>query len=285
MSRLQTRTLVVAGLLLVSVALLVLNQTGRLTSLKSILLIPFTALQRSVTGAGAGLSGLLTPGGDSAALQARIDALEAENVQLRAENVQLREDAADLNLLSGLLDYERTKPDNRYAAANVIGRDTSPFLGYIMIDLGSDDGLARDMPVVTQQGLVGSIVQITCCASVVRLVTDTDSAVSARLQTSRDEGIALGTFSGGLELQYLSQQASVAPGDIVLTSGLGGSYPEGLVVGTVSAVQRQDYEVLQKAILTPAVDFSRLEIVLVITDFRPVDLSPLILTTPAAPAP
>jgi len=284
MSRLQTRTLVVAVLLLASISLLVLNQTGQLAGLKGVLLIPLTALQRSVAGAGAGLGRLFAPGGDTAALQARIDALEAENVQLRAENIQLRENTADLQLLTGLLDYERSKPDNRYAAANVIGRDTSPFLGYIMIDLGSDAGLARDMPVVTEQGLVGTIVQTTCCASVVRLVTDADSAVTARLQTSRDEGIALGSFSGGLELQYLSQQADVTPGDIVLTSGLGGAYPEGLVLGTVSAVQRQDYEVLQKAILTPAVDFNRLEIVLIITDFQPVDLSPLI-NTPAAPAP
>ncbi len=285
MSRLQTRTLIIAVLLLASIGLLVLNQTSQLQGVKAVLRIPLTALQRSIAGGSAGLGRLFSPGGDAAEWQARVDALEAENVQLRAENVQLREDAADLRLLSALLDYERTKPDNRYAAANVIGRDSSPFLGYIMIDLGSDAGLARDMPVVTQQGLVGTIVQITCCASVVRLVTDADSAVNARLQTSRDEGIALGSFSGGLELQYLSQQAVVAPGDVVLTSGLGGTYPEGLILGTVSAVQRQDYEVLQKAILAPAVDFSRLEIVLIITDFQPVDLSPLILTTPVAPAP
>ncbi len=279
MSRLQTRTLIVGVLLLASLSLLVLNQTGQLAGLKTVLLVPLTALQRSLAGASAGLGRVFTPGGDTAALQARLDALEAENIQLRAENIQLREDSADLELLTGLLDYERSKPDNRYAAANVIGRDSSPFLGYIMIDLGSDAGLTRDMPVVTGQGLVGTIVQTTCCASVVRLVTDADSAVTARLQTSRDEGIALGSFSGGLELQYLSQQATVAPGDIVLTSGLGGQYPEGLVLGTVSAVQRQDYEVLQKAILSPAVDFNRLEIVLIITDFKPVDLSPL-LTAP-----
>lgn len=285
MSRLQTRTLIVAVLLLAGVALLVLNQSGRLEGVKAVLRLPLTTLQRSLAGASAGVSGVLAPGGEAATQQARIDALEAENIQLRAENVQLREDAADLQLLTALLDYERTKPDNRYAAANVIGRDASPFLGYIMIDLGSDAGLARDMPVVTAQGLVGTIVQITCCAAVVRLVTDADSAVNARLQTSRDEGIALGNFSGGLELQYLSQQAEVTPGDVVLTSGLGGTYPEGLIIGTVSAVQRQDYEVLQKAILTPAVDFNRLEIVLIIINFQPVDLSPLILTTPVAPAP
>ncbi|MCC7358100.1 MAG: rod shape-determining protein MreC [Anaerolineales bacterium] len=285
MSRLQTRTIVVAALLAVSVGLLALNQMGRLEGVKAVLRIPLTALQRSVTGITAGVGGLFGPSGDAAALQARIEALEAENVQLRAENSQLKEDTADLQLLTALLDFERTIPDNRYAAANVIGRDSSPFLGYIMIDLGSDAGLAREMPVVTQQGLVGTIVQTTCCAAVVRLVTDAESAVNARLQTSRDEGIAVGNFSGGLELQFLAQQATVTLGDTVLTSGLGGTYPEGLVLGTVSAVQRQDYEVLQKAILTPAVDFTRLEIVLVIIDFQPVDLSPLILETPAAPPP
>jgi rod shape-determining protein MreC len=102
---------------------------------------------------------------------------------------------------------------------------------------------------------------------------------------SRDEGSAVGRFGGGLELQYLSQQAQVHPGDLVLTSGLGATFPPGLVLGSVSAIQRQDYEVLQKASLTPAVDFNRLEIVLVITNFKPVDLTPLLQATAPAAAP
>jgi rod shape-determining protein MreC len=218
-------------------------------------------------------------------LEARVAELEARVIELEAENVRLRENETDLQLLSGLLDYARSQPDNRYEAANVIGRDPSAFLSYIVIDLGSDAGLARDMPVVTNQGLVGVIVELNCCAAKVRLVTDPDSAVNARLQASRDEGVAVGRFGGGLELDFLSQQAVVAPGDRVLTSGLGGKFPEGLVIGTVSAVQRQDYEVLQRAILTPGVDFNRLEIVLIITNFRPIDFTPLLQSTPAAPAP
>jgi rod shape-determining protein MreC len=275
MTRLQSRTLVVVGLLAATLALLVLNQSGRLSGIKSLLLVPLTAIQRGVAGTAAGLGGLFQPGADVAALQQRIAELEARLVELEAQNVELRENEADLQLLAGLLDYERSRPDNRYAAANVIGRDPSPFLGYILIDLGSDTGLRRDMPVVTQQGLVGTIVELNCCAAKVRLITDPDSAVNARLQTTRDEGVAVGRFGGALELEYLSQQAEVAPGDLVLTSGLGGTFPEGLVIGTVSAVQRQDYEVLQKASLTPAVDFNRLEIVLIITNFQPVDLGVL----------
>jgi rod shape-determining protein MreC len=85
-------------------------------------------------------------------------------------------------------------------------------------------------------------------------------------------------------LQYLSQQAQVRPGDLVVTSGLGGSLPPGLVLGTVNAIQRQDYQVLQTASLTPGVDFNRLEIVLVITNFKPLDITPF-QPTPAAPGP
>jgi rod shape-determining protein MreC len=283
-TRLQSRTLVVAGLLVACVVLLLLNQSGQLDGVKSILSTPLTALQRGVSGLTSGVRGLFNTDPGVEALQARIDELEARVNELEAENVVLREHETDLQLLSGLLDYARTQPDHRYIAANVIGRDPSAFLSYIIIDLGSDDGLARSMPVVTNQGLVGAIVELNCCAAKVRLVTDPDSAVNARLQTSRDEGVAVGSFGGGLELDFLSQQAEVAPGDRVLTSGLGGKFPEGLVIGTVSAVQRQDYEVLQRAVLTPGVDFARLEIVLVITNFRPVDLDPLLQSTPSAPS-
>jgi rod shape-determining protein MreC len=284
-TRLQSRSIVIAVLVVACAALLLLNQSGRLDGLKRVLSTPLTALQRGIAGLVAGFDGPLEPNADVAELQTRLAELEARVIELEAENVVLREQENDLRLLSGLLDYARTQPDHRYAAANVIGRDPSAFLAYILLDLGSDAGLARGMPVVTNQGLVGAIVELNCCAAKVRLITDPESAVNARLQASRDEGVAVGRFGGGLELDYLSQQATVAPGDRVLTSGLGGRFPEGLVIGTVSAVQRQDYEVLQRAILTPGVDFGRLEIVLIITNFRPLDFGPLLQSTPSAPLP
>jgi rod shape-determining protein MreC len=201
--------------------------------------------------------------------------LEAQVAELQNRIIGYQEDAADLRILSALLDYARTAPDHTYVAANVIGRDTSPFLSYIFLDIGSDGGVLRDMPVVTNQGLVGLVVEVTCCSSKIRLITDPESAINARLQGTRDEGAVVGRQGGGLELQYLSQQAEINPGDVVLTSGLSGRVPAGLVLGQISAVQRLDYEVLQKASVSPGVDFNRLEIVLVITNFKPVDLSPL----------
>jgi rod shape-determining protein MreC len=285
MSRLQSRTIFVALLLAAILALLALNQSGRLDGLKSLLSTPLSALQRGVSGITTGISQTFGGGADAGALRQENADLKAQVAQLQKRIVDLQEGQADLTLLSGLLNYARSQPDNQYAAANVIGRDSSPFLSYIIIDLGTDKGVARDQPVVTDNGLVGTVVAVTCCSARVRLVTDPDSAVNARLQQSRDEGIAVGRFGGGLELQYLSQQAQVKTGDLVLTSGLGGSYPQGIVLGTVSAVQRQAFDVLQTASLTPGVDFNRLEIVLVITNFKPVDLNPILAPAPTAAAP
>jgi rod shape-determining protein MreC len=286
-TRLQSRTIFVALLLASVLALLVLNQSGRLDGFKSVLLTPLAALQRGVAGATAGLLQTVRGSPDDASLRQENADLKAQVAQLQKRVVDLQESQADLNLLSALLNYARSQPDNRYAAANVIGRDSSPFLSYIIIDLGSDSGIARDQPVVTDDGLVGTVVAVNCCAARVRLITDADSAVNARLQQSRDEGTAVGRFGGGLELQYLSQQAQVKTGDLVLTSGLGGGYPQGIVIGSVSAVQRQAFDVLQTASLTPGVDFNRLEIVLVITNFKPLDLTPFQepAPTPAASAP
>jgi rod shape-determining protein MreC len=287
MTRLQSRTLFVALLLAAILALLMLNQVGRLEGLKGALLTPLAALQRSVSGIVDGVTQTLHASPDSAALRQQNDDLQAQLAQANKRIIDLQENQADLNLLAGLLNYARSAPDNRYSAANVIGRDASPFLSYVIIDLGSDAGVARNQPVVTDNGLVGTVVEVNCCAAKVRLITDPDSAVNARLQQSRDEGVAVGQFGGGLQLQYLSQQAQVKPGDTVLTSGLGSQFPPGIVLGTVSAVQRESFDVLQSASVSPGVDFNRLEIVLVITNFKPIDLTPFQAptATPAASAP
>ena len=283
MTRLQTRSVLLFVLVLACVSLLVLNQMGRLTVVKGWLLVPLTALQRSAAGVAGGLA-RLAPGGS-----AEDEALEQQNEQLRAQVAELegrivvlQEQVTDLSILSSLLNYARSEPEREYVAANVISRDSSPFLNFIIVDLGSDDGVQRNMPVVTHQGLVGRVAEVNCCAAKIQLIIDPTSAINARMQATRDEGVAVGQLAGGLELQYLSQQATINPGDLVLTSGLAGTFPEGIPIGTISAVQRLDYEVLQKAVMVPGVDFNRLEIVLIITNFTPVDLSPF---DPATPAP
>ncbi|MBL8056011.1 MAG: rod shape-determining protein MreC [Anaerolineales bacterium] len=284
MKRLQPRTLLVIVLVGASLGLLVFGGAAWVAPMREALQTPLAILQRAVAGAWDRIAGNLQPDPTLEALQQQVSQLEAENTRLLAENVQLRESESQLRILSGLVEYARSQPDAKYLTANLIGRDTSPLLTTLIFDRGSDDGVIRGMPVVTGAGLVGRVVEVSPQACKVQPLTDPASAIAARLQASRETGVVVGQLGGGLEMQFITQQTRVSPGELVLTSGLGGEYPAGIVLGTVSAVQQLDYEVLQKAEVTPAVDVNRLEIVLIITNFTPVDLSPFFRTTPT-PAP
>ena len=113
-------------------------------------------------------------------------------------------------------------------------------------------------------------------ASRVQLITDPSSIVSVFLQNSEADAIMNGSVSGELTLDMLSQDVQVLTGDVVLTSGLGGEYPPDLLIGQVGNVRKRESDLFQEATVQPVVDFSRLEIVLVIVNFRPIDITPLI---------
>ncbi|HRN50477.1 MAG TPA: rod shape-determining protein MreC [Anaerolineales bacterium] len=212
-----------------------------------------------------------------------IASLRAENAQLRAENAQLQTEIVTLQqqvtegeLLSALLDFARARPENAYQAAGVIGQDPSPFLHYIIINRGSDDGIRRGMPVVSQQGLVGRVVQVTATAARVELITDPGSQVSVRVQPSEVDGLLSGSVTAQLGIDLIPLDANLQPGDLVFTSGIGGVYPSNILVGQISNVRREATALFQTASVQSAVDFSRLEIVLIIVNFQPLDLSPLL---------
>jgi rod shape-determining protein MreC len=157
---------------------------------------------------------------------------------------------------------------------HVIGQDPSNLLRYIIIDAGTDDGVAKGMPVVTDRGLVGRIVEVSSRSSKVLLITDASSSVNAIIQSSRATGIVEGKVDGGLVIKYIPQPVTVNVGDIILTSGLGATFPKRLVIGQVTTVHRRDIELFQQAEIKPTVDFDRLEIVLVLTSFEPVEMIP-----------
>ena len=158
----------------------------------------------------------------------------------------------------------------------MIGRDPSPFLHYVVINRGSNDDIRRGMPVVTNQGLIGRVDAVIADAARVQLITDPASSINVYLQNAGTDAILVGSVTGDVSLDMISQDASVEPGDLILTSGLGGGYPPDLIIGQVLSVRSLDVELFQQAAVQPTVDFSRLEIVLVITNFRPVDISPLV---------
>ena len=202
--------------------------------------------------------------------------LEAEVAQLQTQLIELQQKVLQTEILSALVDFARTNPEYSYTGATVIGRDPSPFYRYVIINVGSNKNILPGMPVVTEKGLVGRVDAVIAEAARVQLITDSESEVNITLPASNTEAILVGSTSGDLFLDMIPQEAAIQTGDVVLTSGLGGGYPANLIIGQVVSLRNLDYELFQQATIQPSVDFSNLQFVLIIVDFQPVDISPLI---------
>jgi rod shape-determining protein MreC len=218
---------------------------------------------------------------DVQALQTRNAELEDWVNKLMIENVQLRELEQENQRLRQLLNYTQSNPQFSYHPTAVIGHsigaDPTNLLYYVYIDVGARDGLAEDMPVVTDRGLVGRISAVGRNSAQVLLLLDPASSVNARVQNSRATGLVRGNIDGTLLMERIPPSEVVNPGDLVLTSGLGGNFPEKLVIGQVIEVVQRDQDMFQTAHLRPTVDFAKLEKMLIITSFEPVDFEAEIL--------
>ena len=206
-------------------------------------------------------------------LRSRVALLEETLAQYQSELVELREIESDYERLTELLDYANTREDQEFVTADVIAVDQSNQLRTITINQGRRDGIAVGMPVVTQQGLIGRIYEVSANASRVLLIIDPTSAVSGRLQSNRVQGTVVGQLSGNLRLTFIPLDADVAEGDIVITSGLGGNFPPDLVIGVVTSVRSNAFALFQEAQVRSFNDFNTLEFVMVVTSFEPVNLS------------
>jgi rod shape-determining protein MreC len=193
--------------------------------------------------------------------------------------LELQQQLNESQILYALLDFARSKPENRYVAASVIGRDPSPFLSYIIIDHGSDNGIRKGMPVVTQQGLVGKVDAVTATAARIQLITDPGSEVNITLKEAKTDGQVSGSVTGDLSLARISTSVDLTEGDLAVTNGLGGTYPSDIVVGQILSPSKGENDLFQKAAVQPVVDFSNLKAVLIITNFTPVDITPLVPET------
>ncbi len=266
----------------VAIGLIVLALGGFLTPLSRIVLNPIVSAQTWLAVRVQALQNYFNAPQDMARLQQQNTQMEDEIARLQAEIITLKQQLSETSILEALVDFARVNPDNRYVAASVIGRDPSPFVKYVIINRGSDDGLRRGMPVVTQQGLVGRIAAVTAGAARIQLITDPNSSVNIRIEPARAQAILLGSITGELTLDMVPQSSAIQIGDLVLTSGLGGNYPSNILIGQVVSVRQKETDLFQSASIQPVVDFTQLEIVLVIINFRPVDVSPLV-ATPGAP--
>lgn len=264
------------------IGLIALALGGYLTPLSRLVLNPVVSAQTWLSVRFQALQNAIAAPQDLARLRQRNSEMEVEVSRMQTEIIVLKQQISETRVLSALVDFARVQPENRYLAASVIGRDPSPFLDYVIINRGSDDGLRRGMPVVTQQGLVGRIAAVTADAARVQLITDPASNINVKLEPSRAQAVIRGEVSGEISLAMIPQSAQVEIGDLILTSGLGGNYPTNILIGQVTGVRRRETDLFQSASVQPVVDFNQLEIVLIITNFRPIDISPLV-STPSAP--
>ncbi len=260
--------LIVAGIIFLALA-------GYLAPIIRMTLNPVVDLQSWISTRYTALYEFVTVPRDVASLRQQNAVLTNENSRLQTQIIQLQQQLKEAEVLYALLDFARSRPENEYVASAVIGRDPSPFLSYVIIDHGSDDGIRHGMPVVTQQGLVGRVDAVTASASRLQLITDPGSTINVRLQSTQTETLLQGSITGDLTLEMIPQETKLNAGDLVLTSGLGGSYPSDVLIGQVISIQRREGELFQTASLQPAVDFTQLQAVLVITNFKPVDIEPL----------
>ncbi len=208
-------------------------------------------------------------------LQTDNDFLRQEINRLLIENIRLKELDRENRQLRDLLNYTRNNPDVDYTAAGLVGRvigsDPSNLLYTIIIDVGARNGIARDMPVINNRGVVGRVTQVGPTSAQVLLIIDPASSLNVVVQNSRIEGIVRGQLDGSLSMERIPQGVTVSPGDLVLTSGLGGKFPNKLVVGQVTEVIQQDLNLFQTARVRGTVDFNDMDVVLVITTFEPVN--------------
>ena len=270
------RSLQTVVLALIVIGLIALALGGYLTPVSRYILTPLVTAQTWLSTRFQAIQNYLDAPQDLARLRQRNTTLEAEVSRLQTEIIELKQQISETRVLEALVDFARVNPENQYIAAKVIGRDPNPFLQYVIINRGSDDGLRRGMPVVTQQGLVGRVAAVTAGAARVQLISDNGSSVNVLLEPSRAPAALEGDLTGELSLDMIPQSAEVKVGDLALTSGLGGNFPSNILVGQVSNVRSRDNDLFQRAAVQPSVNLSQLEIVLVITNFRPVDMSPLI---------
>lgn len=202
-------------------------------------------------------------------LGAENERLKRQVAELEGQIVQLEEYRQENQRLKQMLAYkEATKQLWQLKAAPVIYRNPGNWFSTLTLGLGANEGLRKDQVVITPAGVVGRIIKVTPRTAEVLLLLDREGAVGGMVQATRLPGVveASPDYKGYLQMIHLAHDAPIEKNQIVITSGLGGIFPKGLVIGKVVEILPETGGLMKRALIAPAVDFDRLEEVLVITE-------------------
>jgi len=245
----------------------------RLTDLESIFGEIVAPLQRGLYTISSSVYGFFSEIDERRNMENNYEELKKKVADLEKKLIKFEELEKENKRLTELLRFSNQNEELIVTGARVIAKNPGIWFNLITIDKGEKDGVAVNMAVVTEQGLVGRVIEVASGWSKVRTIVDGQSAVSAIIQRSRDNGIVKGNNSlimedGMCRMIYLPEDSSVVEGDKVITSGLGDIFPKGIYIGEVKEVIKEERNLYKTAIIEPGVDFQRLEEVLVVISGR-----------------
>lgn len=191
-------------------------------------------------------------------------ALEKEVASLRRQTIEYQELEAEVEELKELLDFSEENPGLETVGADIISQSPDNWQRLMVVNRGSSSGIKKYMSVVTDEGLVGRIVSVGSRSSVVQLITDSRSGIGARDLRTRGTGIVEGRNESTLRYTPMDEEANVEEGDYLETSGMGGTSPAGIPIGSVVNVEKREEGLAQLIEVEPLVDFSKLDKVLIL---------------------
>lgn len=204
-----------------------------------------------------------------------VNALKSENqkitqrlITLENENRELLEYKGRIKELKDALNIKDQFGNFIILGSNIIAKDVGNWFYVFMIDRGQNDGILNNYPVITSKGLVGKIFFVGASTSKVSTIIDDSSSVSARISKTRDLVVVKGDIllknDGLCKVEYIPLDADVKDGDIVETAGLGENFPKGIIIGKIKQIKNDESGLSKIALLEPAVDFKRIEEVVVL---------------------
>jgi rod shape-determining protein MreC len=259
--------MLVVGLVMASLVTITLDfragDAGPLASLGRTALGIVSPLQEAVSNVFRPVTEFVQGVTEIGSLRAENERLENQVAQLIRERQEIQTLRRENEELQAIFKLTR-RLDFSTLGAQVIAESPSNFESAVVIDVGADDGVQIDLPVIGPEGLVGRVITVSASSSVVQLIIDGESAIGVRLASTGETGVLQGRREHDLRLDLVDTDTTVRAGELVETSGLGGVFPAGIPVGVVSIAREPEASLLKQVFVRPNVDFSRLQLVAVV---------------------
>jgi len=272
----MTKYKILSKVISIVIIIIILLTIARYTGMERMSLSPLEkGLKIVVAPLTSGATSAIQKTNDFFGMFGEINALREENAvlmkkvgELNQEIDMLRDYGLENTRLRELLDYKQVHVnDFQLLAAQVIGRDPSNWYSTIIINRGADEGVQKDMSVITHKGLVGRVINVSPQASEVLLIIDQEGAVGGRVWENRETpGVVEGAESNLLNMIHMPHDANIEINNTIVTSGLAGLFPPGIRIGRVVEVEDDVSGLMKRAIIEPFVNFNRIEEVLVILE-------------------